>query len=478
MQTVKLIILLSAALCAGPAKHVAGQTKKPAADVPSDAKYLMLDSRIIDVADGARLAPGKVEKEPRNPLFAEDQPWEVRFDNLYANVIYDEDDRIYKCWYSPFIVDPATTATPEADKRKFTYREVLSRGAKREMGICYATSQDGLVWKKPPLGIVEFDGSKQNNLVLRRVHGAGVWKDPHDSNPKRRYKTFLKRSATSVAFSPDGLHWTEPLACPQIDAAADTHNNAFWDPTLQQYVGITRLWRDGQRIVGRTLSADYRTWTKADEVLRGPERHLQTYAMPVFRYANVYLGLVMVFNTNTDLVDCELTWSPDGVHWEFVCPGTPLIPRGRKGSYDWGCIYAAAYPVFRDGQIRLYYGGNDGQHTNWRKGFLCLARLRPDGFAGMEPVAAEKVATIITRPVQCVGDQLLVSADAAGGSLRVAVLESPGFELDDCPPITADVTDGVVQWRGGANLAALRDKPVRLQFELRKAKLYAFGFGP
>ena len=78
----------------------------------------------------------------------------------------------------------------------------------------------------------------------------------------------------------------------QIDAAADTHNNAFWDPSLRQYVGITRLWRDGQRVVGRTVSADCRMWTKADEVLRGLERHLQTYAMPVFRYAGVYLGLV------------------------------------------------------------------------------------------------------------------------------------------------------------------------------------------
>ena len=36
------------------------------------------------------------------------------------------------------------------------------------------------------------------------------------------------------------------------------------------------------------------------------EAHRQTYAMPVFRYAGVYLGLVMLLDTKTDLVDCEL----------------------------------------------------------------------------------------------------------------------------------------------------------------------------
>ena len=27
----------------------------------------------------------------------------------------------------------------------------------------------------------------------------------------------------------------------------------------------------------------------------------------------------MMFNTETDLVDCELAWSPDTVQWQRVC---------------------------------------------------------------------------------------------------------------------------------------------------------------
>lgn len=32
----------------------------------------------------------------------------MRFDNLYGNVIFDEEEKLYKCWYSPFIVDSSS----------------------------------------------------------------------------------------------------------------------------------------------------------------------------------------------------------------------------------------------------------------------------------------------------------------------------------------------------------------------------------
>lgn len=37
-----------------------------------------------------------MNKDKRNPLFKEDKPWEPRYDNVYCNVIYDEQDKIYK----------------------------------------------------------------------------------------------------------------------------------------------------------------------------------------------------------------------------------------------------------------------------------------------------------------------------------------------------------------------------------------------
>jgi len=65
-------------------------------------RYLVLDSRIIDKTDNVELTVGVVDKDPRNPLFKEDKPWEPRFDNPYCSVIYDEEEKIWKCWYSIF----------------------------------------------------------------------------------------------------------------------------------------------------------------------------------------------------------------------------------------------------------------------------------------------------------------------------------------------------------------------------------------
>lgn len=445
------------------------KSQKAILKVPNDPKYLLLDSRIIASTEGTHLVLGTIEKDQRNPLFVEDKPWEPRFDNLYPNIIFDGQEELYKCWYNPFIIDPRTSSTAR----------------RREMGVCYATSKDGMVWEKPDLGIVEFDGSRKNNIVVRGPYGPGVWKDLSDPDPSRRYKMFLKNHSflpdhMSVSFSPDGLHWSPPEACPEIEAKGDTHNNAFWAQHLNKYVGITRLWDKEKRvrIVGRTESVDFLKWTKAAEVFRAlpTEAHRQTYAMPVFPYANVYLGLVMMFNTDDDTVDCELSWSPDTVHWERVCPGTPLIPRGAEGSYDSGCIYAAAYPITRNGKIMLYYNGSNGNHAGWRDGFFCLARLRPDGFAGLEPVKSDVVGTVATEPVECVGRNLQLSADALGGSLRVAIVDADGFGLGDCEPIDSNVTDGMVRWRNNRDLSEFLGKPIQFRFELRNARLYAFGF--
>jgi len=412
---------------------------------------------------------GDVRKEAMNPLFVEDRPWEVRFDNLYPNVLFDPQYQLYRCWYNPFIIDEATAGTPLDQRDVVPYRP----GHEREMGVCYGTSTDGIRWAKPDLGLIEFDGSTRNNLVMRHVHGVGVTLDPHDPDPRGRYKAFMQGG---VATSPDGLHWSEMHPCPEIESRWDTHNNLFWDDRHDRYVGITRLWDGRERIVGRTESGDFRHWTKAEAIMQSlpEEAERQTYAMIVFPYADMYLGLVMMFNTDDDTVDCELAWSPDTLKWDRICPGAPVIPRGPEGRFDKGCIYAAAYPFEQDGELRLYYGGSDGPHTNWRATGLGLAYLRPDGFAGVQPCDRTRTGTLVTQPLECTGPQLRISADAAGGAVRVAVLDTDDMKLENCTPVQANVTDGLVTWGDSDTLASLVGRRIRLQFELRSAVLYAF----
>jgi hypothetical protein len=92
--------------------------------------------------------------------------------------------------------------------------------------LCYAESDDGIVWTKPALGQVLFKGSRDNNaldLPHTIVSGAAVIKDEADPDPSRRYKMvyqfFPDQSepvipeygtlpSIACAVSPDGLRWT------------------------------------------------------------------------------------------------------------------------------------------------------------------------------------------------------------------------------------------------------------------------------
>lgn len=461
-----------------PWQKVLAQLQGAVIELPqtsSTVKYLLLDSRVVDRLENACLRLGKVKKDPHNPLFVQDKPWEMRWDNADPAVLFDEQENIYKAWYNPMLFDQATAETPPSARKSVKYY-----AGKRKWCTCYVRSKDGIIWDRPDLGLVEFNGSTKNNMVQDGGVGSVV-KDLRDRDPARRYKSLLARA---VRFSPDGFHWAKPIPCPEINALGDTHNNFLWDEKTGKYVGFTRLWeerktKEGQniRIVARTESPDFLHWTPAVGVLRGrPDPQMQPYALLAFRYANIYLGLIALFDTRRDTVHCELAWSPDTIRWERLCPGTPLIARGPKGSFDWGCIFAAAFPIVRGGEIRLYYVGSDGLHTSWRSGGFGLARLRPDGFAGIEPTNIARVGTIVTEPVQCAGKQLRLSADAEGGTLRVAVVDANGLGMDDCEQITTNVTDGLVSWRGGHDLTMLKGKSIRLRFELKAAKLYAFSF--
>jgi hypothetical protein len=433
-------------------------------------RYLLLDSRVVAEAQNATLTLGTIQKHAGNPLMEEDKPWEVRFDNLYANVLYDSGERLYKCWYSPFIVDQSSKGVSLEQRKSTLYRG--SKLAGREMGVCYATSRDGLKWEKPELNLVEFNGSKANNLVLRGPHGAGVLLDADDPNPLRRYKMFR---AEDMRFSADGRHWSAPETSFGILSKSDTHNNLLRLPGRDRYVGFVRLWDKGwghgQRVVGRTESADLKQWTQAVEVLHCDPQN-QAYSMPVFRYADVYLGLVAVFRTKEDRVHTELAWSPDTVNWHRIQPGTPFIGNSpHEGDYDWGCVYAAASPVVLKDEIRIYYGGSNGKHTSWRDGFLCLVTLRPDGWAGYEPKDATTPAMITTQPVTCTADTLWITCDVQqGGRVQVTVLAESGQTADSFA-MTKTGTRAVV-----GQLSRFRNQAVVLRIEITNSKVYSFGF--
>ena len=474
------------------------------ADCNSDStKFLLLDNRIIEKTYNVLLEVGKVEKHPANPLFGEDKHWEKRFDNLYGNVIYDREEKIYKCWYSPFIQDESATGMTLSQRNAIKYRPPDNR----EMAICYATSADGLSWEKPEMNLVDFEGSKGNNILWRGgqereelwggPHGAGIFKDLVEPDPDRRYKAIIKADILSVAFSAGGVHWGPAKACPEADVPGDTHNNAFWAPTLNKYVCITRDWgahtnKNGLQVrkdefvnktftegneervgrqVSRTESEDFINWSRAEVVLEGIDLDHQTYAMPVFFYGGVYLGLLAIHQQSTDRVWTELTWSPDTRNWYRISPGTPLIPNSEKElDYDYGGVYACASPVILEDKIMLYYGGSDWLHFGWRNGFLCLATLRPDGFAGYVQENSDQKGVIQTKLIDYNGGDLKFTADVEnGGSINISIFDSDGKLITTTETITNTITDEMLQLDN-----KIEEENISLKIEIIEAKAYSF----
>ena len=178
----------------------------------------------------------------------------------------------------------------------------------------------------------------------------------------------------------------------------------------------------------------------------------------------------------------ELAWSADTIHWQRICPGEQLIPLGQghypDGTYDCGCIYAAA-PVIQGDTVLLYYGGSNGLHNNWREGSLNLATLPRDRFAGYVQKNPGDKAIIQSTPLVARETSLTVNVDIPNtGSLRIAVLDGDGtpvagFGFADCSPMQSGGLAVRAHWQD-KDFSELAGRTIQLLFELNSARLFAF----
>ena len=292
-----------------------------------------------------------------------------------------------------------------------------------------------------------------------------------------------------VAFSPDGMHWDDLIPVPRHEGG--NRPSAFWSPHLGKYVVITRRNSEfGRRQVTQTESPDFVTWRRERSIMEGSTPQVQTHDMIVFPTCGVYIGLVGVMVFPEEDSDrgvkqhAELAWSPDTVTWHRIQEGTPFIghtPTAREQygetPYDWGTIFAAA-PILHDDEVRIYYGAGDWHFFEWRKGYLALATLRPDGWAGYEPISAESTAVITTELLEFGGETFGITADLDdGGSVQVEVVDAENNISAASQPIGNTVTDGSVVWNADGGTDGLSRKWARLRFRLHKAKLYGFQLG-
>ena len=179
--------------------------------------------------------------------------------------------------------------------------------------IGLATSKDGIFWERPNLRLVEYNGSRDTNIVLSDAAFGNVIEDSREPDPNRLYKALFfearSRDGTpnigdrvSVAFSPDGLSWARYEGNPVITRSSDSHMLLGWDDLHGKYVAYCRpsVHKGNKtRRIGRSVSEDFLEWTDPEDVLAPDDADppgMEFYGMPVFKYEGLYLGQLYAYH--------------------------------------------------------------------------------------------------------------------------------------------------------------------------------------
>ncbi len=455
--------------------------------VPIGGKLqLFFDDQLIESMEGLELrlhSPRRAEI-----VIKKDKAWE---DSTMFDPVVIKDGSRYRMWYrTNFNAPPFYTG--------------------------YAESDDGVNWAKPSLGLVEFGGEKNNNLVWSsgpdksRPYVLCVFKDNNIKvAASERYKAIgVRRRPDSdppaddlyALVSPDGLSWRLLQKDPIVrgsegDLMFDSHNIAFWDSARSQYVIYARGWPDGwpagARGIRRYVSSDFRAWSKPEtlDLWKGSDKdHLyKNAATPYYRRPDILLMFPKRFMEKRKsldpkwkhggLSDIVFMSSRDGVHWDrrfreaFMRPGRDLLNWHERAIE----IGPGLVPTGK-GEMSLYFI----QHYRTESVGIRRGVLREDGLVSIH--AKYKNGEVLTRPLVWVGDQLVINfSTSAAGSVRVELQDSRGkalvgYELEECDENYGDELSRVVRWKGKSDLPELGGEAMRMRIVLRDADLFSFQF--
>ncbi len=274
---------------------------------------------------------------PREVVMVFDRPWEGNA-TAYSFILKDGDR--YRMYYRAWQLE----VSPDGMKT-----------GPNPMAVCYAESGDGINWRRPDLGLHEFQGTKQNNIMfvpgeiggVKTVPGApAVFKDDRPGvQADALYKTFVHYNRYGGGQlplkSPDGIHWSLMSDVPAISDpnfnAFDSQNCAFWDTSRGEYRAYWRYYDPvaKARSIRTATSKDFLHWANRADVryVDSPIEELyENFVAPYDRAPHLLIGLPVRY--------IERGWSdsmralPDREIREWRAGRTPvpdlLAPDGRE----------------------------------------------------------------------------------------------------------------------------------------------------
>ncbi len=441
-----------------------------------DTPQIFVDDELIAAKSDVVRRVHACQKLPK-PVLVSENPWEGLPDDrrvyIFGTVLYDPHTHQFQMWYN------------------------------RLRNLLYATSTDGVQWKRPSLDVIRFQGSGQNNLVLQGLHSPSLVYDQRESDPAKRYKLLGYSGSYRAAYSHDGLHWKMYPKNPVL--AGGDNCSLAQDPKSGEFLAFHRIYHTyrghKRRLVYLATSRDMQQWTEPKLVMAADEIDDQQtqaegglwsefYNMSVFPYAGQWLGLITHFrysglpekegpqqSKHDGPIDVQLVHSRDGRTWHRLKDRSPVIPNGPY-PYDAGCILGVANgPVSVDDQLWLYYTAITTTHGGClpeKQITVARAAWRRDGFVSLD--ASQKPGIVETVLLKPIGNRLTINADAAKGRITVEVLDAqgqpaPGYSRGDCLELTGDSLRHEVSWKEHSTLPP---GAIRLRFHFENTHLYSY----
>jgi len=465
-----------------------------------DRRELFWDEALIDTRQTtARLQLHR--PQAREVVLEHDRPWEG--DGCDYHCILS-DEGLYRLYYLGW--------------------EIMEPAASRHgpIVVCYAESNDGLTWRKPELGICEFQGSTANNIILDYHTAAfdnfSVFKDANPACPAdERYKGVGVDGRDHFLWcftSPDGTRFRK--AWPMTDRGQfDSLNIGLWDRHTSEYRCYLRDFHAvpgsdlnaGVRDIRWMASGDFRNWTVPVLLDFGGADDYPLYTNVVqayYRADHVFVGFPSRYVERPDwtpnfdqlagverrrerlrmhpryglaVTDCVFMSSRDGKRWRrwdeaFMTPG----PEHER---NW--VYGDCYPALgmietaaeRPGappELSLY---TFEDHWSRLPAKLRRHTLRVDGFVSYRAPYAP--CALVTTPFVFAGGALSLNfATSAKGYVKVRI-KAEGAVLDSCE-LFGDTLDRRVVFTGG-DLGARAGQPVTMELAMSDADVYSFRFG-
>ena len=467
---------------------VAGVGTLPVEPVEIGAEpQFFVDDYVVDNRWAVKQKTDEVLRVFHTPKKHADNPL-IAGDGGFVCVAHDKEAGLFRMWHQTY--DRGGKADDEAG----------------DYAIAYAQSKDGLKWERTKLGLVNWKGGKDNNIVWRgfsekRASGQQILTLPEKDRRGYRYvmqyhTSGAKRGNNGIRLvgSQDGIHWDTAGDTLIAPLPSDTVNSIVHDPARKLYVMFCRAKNSYRLFQGDILDtgesrrvarmASRELWTEwksqpqniliPDELdmARGFNRF---YGMPSCCHAGIYWGFLWCFKLNSDIWT-ELAWSRDGVNFERLLDRPKLLDLGPEGAWDDGMVFGGPWVEVGD-QWWMYYGGWDGPHgTRERTPGIGLAKLRKEGFISMRGPKGGGV--ICTRQIRWPGGKLLVNADAHEGELKVRISGDrrrplPGYDYADCNAFNGDSVAHEITWKS-TTMDSLKGQVIHIEFLLKCADLYTF----